>query len=147
MRKFFILGLTIICLFSILTNVFQYKKINDLKEGQKFYDDKFKSDFNGLIESFDLYNGTSILSNECAIKNSVSAIENLRAIREFTSYKEDKSISLMLLSLSEFFVLKSNEFVNANINEVKKYLIDISNGLDDKQRIDNFNTFLWQKIK
>lgn len=100
-----------------------------------------------LIKNFDFYNGTGALSNECAIKNSVSSVENLSALREFTSYKENKSLSLMFLYLSEFFVLNSNEFVHITISDVKKYLIDISNGLDDNQRIDNFNYFLYQKIR
>lgn len=147
MKKIFIISLTLICMFSILINIFQYKKISDLKQNQKFYDNKFKDGFNNLIDSFGFYDGKRTLSNECAIKNTVDSIESLKSIREFTSYKENKSLSLMLLYLNEFFVLKSNEFINADINDVKKYLTDISNRLDDKNVMDNFNNYLWQKLK
>lgn len=146
MGKKLIIVLSLICLASVLLNGYQYKKSMELKQDQKFYDEKYKNDINDLVKTFDLYT-TGGLSNECAIKNSVSAVESMETIREFTSYKNNKSLSLMGLYLSDFFILKSNEFINKNVNEVKGYLMEISKGLDDNQKIDNLNSYLWEKIK
>jgi hypothetical protein len=148
MKKVSILLLAFICFISLFGNVIQYKKISSLEKDTKFYNERYKSDFKELIESIDMCKGLKTsLSNENAIKNSVLVVTRLASDRTFSKYANNKSLSLMELYLSEFFVLEPNEFINKNINDVKEYLIDISKDLSSSQKIDNFNNFLWQYVK
>lgn len=146
MRKRLIIGLILICLLSVSINMFQFYKMSKYKTEEKFYTEVFQNDFNSLDESFDLYNGSDALSNESAIKNSITIVENLKSIRGFTSYKDNKYISEMLLYLSEFFVLNSNQYINENVNKIRPQLKDISKNLNDENTLRNFNIVLWKMV-
>lgn len=126
MRKRLMIGLIIICLLSVSINVFQFYKINNYKTEKKFYTGMFQKDFDSLDKSFDFYNGSGELSNESAIKNSITIVENLNSIRDLSSYRDNKSISEMLLYLSQFFVLNSNQYINENIDKIRPQLKVIS---------------------
>jgi hypothetical protein len=138
--------LIIICTLSISINILQYSKISNYNKQEKFYTKMFQNDFNELITSFNLYNGSGALSNESAIKNSASIVANLGSIRSLTSYGQSKSMSEMLLYLSEYFVLNSNEVINKDINEIKPQLQSISKTLNDEEKIKNLNIILWKRV-
>ncbi len=55
-------------------------------------------------------------------------------------------MSEMLLYLSQFFVLNSNEFINKNINKIKPQLDNISKNLADEKAIKDFNVMLWKMV-
>jgi len=141
--------ITIILIFiiSITSNILQFSKISNYNKQEKLYNKTFENDFNSLIISFGYYNGTnSVLTNENAIKNSVGIVGNLNTIRGLTSYKQSKLMSEMLLYLSEFFVLNSNEFVNKNIDKIKPQLYNISKNLTDEKLIKDLNVVLWKMV-
>jgi hypothetical protein len=127
MRKRLMIGLILICLLSVSINVFQFYKMNNYKTEEKFYTEMFQDKFDNLDKSFDLYNGSGALSNESAIKNSITIVENLNSIRSLSSYKDNKYISEMLLYLSQFFVVNSNQYINENA-------------------IKDFNIVLWKMV-
>lgn len=146
-EKKIIIALIFICILPISVKIFQFNKISNYYKEEKFYTEEFQSDFNDLIVGFDYYDGrTSALSNESAIKNSVSAVAALGSIMHFTAYRQSKPMSEMLLYLSQFFVLNSNEFVNKNIDIIKPQLDSISKNLTDDKAIKNFNIILWKMI-
>jgi hypothetical protein len=127
MRKRLMIGLILICLLSVSINVFQFYKMNNYKTEEKFYTEMFQDKFDNPDKSFDLYNGSGALSNESAIKNSITIVENLNSIRSLSSYKDNKYISEMLLYLSQFFVVNSNQYINENA-------------------IKDFNIVLWKMV-
>ncbi|MBL4933229.1 hypothetical protein [Clostridium paridis] len=139
MNKRIINGLILVCLLLVLINLFQFYRVNTYKRIEKSNTQKFQEDFNILDKSFDLYNSSSTLSNESAIKNSVSIVGELDSLRSLSSYKENKSISEMLLYLSQFFVLNSNQYVTENINKIRPKLKEISKNLNDENTIKEFN--------
>jgi len=53
--------------------------MNNYKTEEKSYTEMFQNDFVSLDKSFDLYNGAGALSNESAIKNSITIVENLKS--------------------------------------------------------------------
>jgi hypothetical protein len=146
MRKRLMIGLILICLLSVSINVFQFYKMNNYKTEEKFYTEMFQDKFDNLDKSFDLYNGSGALSNESAIKNSITIVENLNSIRSLSSYKDNKSISEMLLYLSQFFVVNSNQYINENIDKIRPQLKDISKNLNDENAIKDFNIVLWKMV-
>jgi hypothetical protein len=146
MRKRLMMGLILICLLSVSINVFQFYKMNNYKTEEKFYTEMFKDNFYNLDKSFDLYNGSGALSNESAIKNSITIVENLNSIRSLSSYKDNKSISEMLLYLSQFFVINSNQYITENIDKIRPQLKDISKNLNDENAIKDFNIVLWKMV-
>jgi hypothetical protein len=146
MRKRLMIGLILICLLSLSINVYQFYKINNYKTEEKFYTEMFQNNFDSLDKSFDLYNGLGALSNESAIKNSIAIVENLNSIRGLSSYRDNKSISEMLLYLSQFFVLNSNQYINVNIDKIRPQLKDISKNLNDENAIKSFNSVLWKMV-
>jgi hypothetical protein len=146
MRKRLMIGLILICLLSVSINVFQFYKMNNYKTEEKFYTEMFQDKFDNLDKSFDLYNGSGALSNESAIKNSITIVENLNSIRSLSSYKDNKSISEMLLYLSQFFVINSNQYINENIDKIRPQLKDISKNLNDENAIKDFNVVLWKMV-
>ena len=147
LKKKIMLTLILICILSISTNIFQYNKIINYNNQEKFYTEMFQNDFKGLVVGFDYYSGTtSALSNESAIKNSVSTVDALNSIRDLTSYRSSKPMSNMLLYLNMFFVLNSNEFINKNMDEIKPQLISISKNLNDEKAIENFNIIFWKMV-
>jgi hypothetical protein len=146
MRKWLMIGLILICLLSVSINVFQFHKMNTYKTEEKSYTEMFQNDFDSLDKSFDLYNGAGTLSNESAIKNSITIVENLDSIRVLSSYKDNKSISEMLLCLSQFFVLNPDQYINENIDKIRPQLKAISKNLNDENAIKNFNIALWKMV-
>lgn len=146
MRKKIILGLILVCILSISANMLQFYKLKKYKAQEKFYTEMFRNEFDSLKKSFDLYSGSGTLSNESAIKNSVSIVENLKSIRGLTSYRENRSLSEMLLYLSQFFVLNSNQYINENIDKIRPQLNLISKNLDDEKSIKDFNAILWKMV-
>lgn len=147
MRKNMVIGLTLICILSIFINVFQFYKMKNYKNEEKFYTKMFENDFNSLIVGFDYYNGTtSALSKESAIKNSGSTVGTLGTIRDLTSYRQNKPMSEMLLYLSEFFVMNSDTYINENIDKIRPQLELISKNLNDEQTIKNLNPILWKMV-
>jgi hypothetical protein len=146
MRKRLMIGLILICLLSVSINVFQFYKMNNYKTEEKFYTEMFQDKFDNLDKSFDLYNGSGALSNESAIKNSITIVENLNSSRSLSSYKDNKSISEMLLYLSQFFVVNSNQYINENIDKIRPQLKDISKNLNDENAIKDFNIVLWKMV-
>lgn len=146
MKKKSIIGLILVCILSVLINIFQFYKIKEYKSNEKYYTQMFKQNFDVLEQSFDLYNGSGALTNESAIKNSVSIVENLKSIRELSSYKENKATSEMLLYLSQFFVLNSDAYINENIDKVKSQLKEVSKDLDNEKSIKDFNEVLWKMV-
>jgi len=146
LRKKITVALLFICILLIATNIFQFNKISNYNKQEKLNTEIFQNDFNSLIKSFDLYNGSSALSNESAIKNSASIVASLGSLRSLTSYGQSKYMSEMLLYLSQFFVLKSNEIINKDINEIKPQLQSISKNLNDDKAIKNFNIMLWKRV-
>lgn len=146
MKKKSIIGLILVCILSVLINIFQSYKIKEYKSNEKYYTQMFKQNFDVLEQSFDLYNGSGALTNESAIKNSVGIVENLKSIRELSSYRENKATSEMLLYLSQFFVLNSDEYINENIDKVKSQLKEVSKDLDNEKSIKDFNEVLWKMV-
>jgi hypothetical protein len=146
MRKSTVIGLILICLISVSVNMFQFYKIKSYKSEERFYNDKFKSNFDDLQKSFDLYNESGALSNDSAIKNSVAIVQDLKSIRELSSYKDSKPLSEMLLYLSEFFVIKSDQYINENLDKIRPQLKIISNNLNDENSIKEFNSSLWKLV-
>jgi hypothetical protein len=146
MRKRLMIGLILICLLSVSINVFQFYKMNNYKTEEKFYTEMFQDKFDNLDKSLDLYNGSGALSNESAIKNSITIVENLNSIRSLSLYKDNKSISEMLLYLSQFFVVNSNQYINENIDKIRPQLKDISKNLNDENAIKDFNIVLWKMV-
>ena len=142
MKKRIIIGLILICMLSVSINVFQFYKMENYKNQEKFYTEIFQKDFDSLEKSFDLFNDPGSLSNESAIKNSVSIVENLKSIRDLSSYRENKSISELVLYLSQFFVLNSDQYINENIDRVRLQLKAISKNLNDEKAIKDFNMVL-----
>lgn len=138
------IGLILICMISISINVFQFYKMKDYKNQEKVYTEMFQKDFETLEKSFDLFNGSSALSNESAIKNSVSIVENLKSIRHLSLYRESRAISELLLYLSRFFVLNSDQYINENIDKVRPQLKTISKNLNDENYVKDFNMVLWK---
>jgi hypothetical protein len=146
MRKRLMIGLILICLLSVSINVFQFYKMKNYKTEEKFYTEMFQDEFDNLDKSLDLYNGSGALSNESAIKNSITIVENLNSIRSLSLYKDNKSISEMLLYLSQFFVVNSNQYINENIDKIRPQLKDISKNLNDENAIKDFNIVLWKMV-
>lgn len=146
MKKKSIIGLILVCILSVLINIFQFYKTKEYKSNEKYYTQMFKQNFDALEQSFDLYNGSGALTNESAIKNSVSIVENLKSIRELSSYRENKATSEMLLYLSQFFVLNSDAYINENIDKVKSQLKEVSKDLDNEKSIKDFNEVLWKMV-
>lgn len=146
MREKMVIGLILICLISISTNVFQFYKIEHYKTEEKFYNEKFQNDFNNLEKSFTLYNASGALSNESAIKNSVTIVEELNTIRDLSSYRDNKPLSEMLLYLSQFFVMNSNQYINNNIDKIRPQLKYISKNLNDEKSIKDLNIVLWKMV-
>ncbi|MCB2291616.1 hypothetical protein LGK97_18035 [Clostridium sp. CS001] len=144
MIKRIMIGLILICMISISINVFQFYKMKDYKKQEKVYTEMFQKDFETLEKSFDLFNGSGALSNESAIKNSVSIVENLKSIRHLSLYRESRSISELLLYLSQFFVLNSDQYINENIDKVRPQLKTISKNLNDENYVKDFNMVLWK---
>ena len=68
---------------SVSINVFQFYRMKNYKNQEKSYTEIFQKDFDSLEKSFDLFNDPGTLSNESAIKNSVSIVENLNSIKDF----------------------------------------------------------------
>lgn len=146
MGKRLVTGLMAICILSVTINVCLFYKLNNYKTEKKFYTEKFQKDFDSLDKSFDLYNGSGALSNESAIKNSIAVVEDLNSIRSLTSYGDSKPISEMLLYLSEFFVMNSNQYINENIEKIRPQLKAISKNINDVKAIKSFNNDLWKMV-
>lgn len=147
MRKKMMILLTLVCIFSILINAFQFYKMKNYENREKIYTKMFQDDFNKLIVGFNYYDGkTSALSNESAIKNSVSTVEAIASIRELTSFRQSKPMSEMLLYLSEFFVMNSDKYINENIDKIRPQLEVISKNLNDEKAINNLNSVLSKMI-
>lgn len=146
MSKRIIIGLIIICMLSVSINVFQFYKMKMYKTEEKFYTERFQNNFYDLDKSFDLYNGSGALSNENAIKNSVSIVAELDSVRRLSSYRWNIQISEMLLYLSQFFVLNSNQYINENIDKLRPQLKDVSKNLNNEKTIKDFNIELWKMI-
>ncbi|MBL4935026.1 hypothetical protein JK636_04550 [Clostridium sp. YIM B02515] len=143
MKKRILIVLTLICLVSIITNIFQFNRIRKYNSDERFYTTAVENSFKGFIAGLDYYDGkTSALSNESAIKNSVSAVAGIRNIAPLSSYKDNKPLSLMLLNLDMFFVMESNEYINKNIDSIKPQLTNISKNLNDEKAITELNTVL-----
>ena len=140
------IALIIICILSISVNIFQFNKISNYNKQVENYNVMFQNDFNSLIKSFDLYNGLAGLSNDSAIKNSASIVANLSSIRSVSSYRQNKPLSEMMLYLSEFFVLNTNEVINKDIDEIKTQLLSVSKNLNDETVIKDFNIILWKRV-
>jgi len=135
------LVLLIFLIGSIGVNLFLFL---NLKKDRDFLDSKFRSDFGGISQSIDLFEGVS-LTNETAIKNSVEIVSSLSSIYPYTSYKENKELGQMLFNLKKFMVLESNKKVNDNTSMLKDYLTKIENNLDNKALIAEFSNFLVSK--
>jgi 5-bromo-4-chloroindolyl phosphate hydrolysis protein len=52
----------------------------------------------------------------------------------------------MLLYLSQFFVLNSNQYINENIDKIRPQLKAISKNLNGEDAIKDFNTVLWKMV-
>ncbi len=146
MSKKIVIGLILICLLLVSTNVFQFYKMKSYKSEEGFYTEKFRNDFNDLEKSFDLYDGSGTLSNESAIKNSITIVQDLNSIRALSLYRDSKPLSEMLLYLSQFFVLNSDQYINENIDKIRPQLRDIAKNLNDDKTIKEFNIVLWKMI-
>jgi hypothetical protein len=146
MREKTVIGLILVCLLSVSINVFQFYKINTYKAEERLYTEKFQKGFDDLEKNFDLYNGSGALSNESAIKNSVTIIQDLNSIRALSSYRDSKSLSEMLLYLSQFFVVKSDQYINENIDKIRPQLKTIAKNLNDENSIKEFNSILWKIV-
>lgn len=146
MKKGIAIALIFIFILSISVNIFQFNKINNYNKQVKVYTEMFENDFNSLIKSFDLYNGSVALTNESAIKNSASIVAKLGSLRSLSSYGQSKPMSEMLLYLSEFFVLNSTEAIIKDIDEIKPQLLCISKNLNDERVIKDFNIILWKRV-
>lgn len=143
MKKNILIILTLSCIILIFTNLFQFNRIKQYATEEKSYTESFENYFNSFIDSLNYYDGeTSVLSNECAIKNSISIISSVRNKCLLSKYKDNKPLSLMLLNLDKFFVMNSNEFINNNINNIKPLLTNISKNLNDEKSITELNLLL-----
>lgn len=143
MKRKIIIALFLICIVSIPTNVFQFYKIEQYSNQQRFYTVAVESDFKAFITVLDYYDGkTSALSNESAIKNSVSAISSIRNEMLISKYKDNRPLSEMLMYLDMFLVMESDEYINKNINSIKPQLTNISKNLNDEKAIIELNFVL-----
>lgn len=93
-----------------------------------------------------MYDGSGTLSNESAIKNSITIVQDLNSIRALSLYRDSKPLSEMLLYLSQFFVLNSDQYINENIDKIRPQLRDIAKNLNDDKTIKEFNIVLWKMI-
>ncbi|MFL0268077.1 hypothetical protein [Candidatus Clostridium radicumherbarum] len=146
MKRKIIIVLFLICIVSISTNVFQFYKIEQYSNQQKFYTVAVESGFKSFITGLDYYDGkTSALSNESAIKNSVSTISSISNKMLISKYKDNRPLSEMLMYLDMFFVMESDEYINKNINSIKPQLTNISKNLNDEKAIIELN-FVLKKL-
>jgi hypothetical protein len=146
MKKGIVVVLLCMLILSVSFNIFQFIKIGNYNKQVKISTEMFQNNLNNLIESFDLYDGSGTITNESAIKNSAIIVSNLSTLRSSTEYKESIPMSEMLLYLSEFFVLNSNQNINKDINEIKQQLINVSKNIDDEKVIKDFNIVLYKKV-
>ncbi|ERI90316.1 hypothetical protein HMPREF1982_03919 [Clostridiales bacterium oral taxon 876 str. F0540] len=146
MRKKLLIGVVLICVTLFTTNVFQFCKIRQYNADKKFYTDEVENGFDNFVRGLDYYDGkTSMLSNESAIKNSVSAVAAIRNLAPLSKYSSSKPLSEMLMYLDMYFVMESDEYINSNINSIKPYLVSLSSNLDDEKLIKEVNLVL-QKL-
>jgi hypothetical protein len=143
MKRKILIVLILICVVSISTNIFQLYKIRQHNAEEKFYTNVVENGFKGFIQGLDYYDGkTTPLSNESAIKNSVSAVASIRSITPLSAYKNNKPLSLMLLNLDMFFVMETDEYINKSLESIKPQLINISKNLNDEKAITELNNVL-----
>jgi hypothetical protein len=135
--------LVLICIVSILINIYQFYRIKKYNIEEKFYTQAVESDFKSFIIGLDYYDGkTTQISNQSAIKNSVSTISSIRCKSLLSAYRNNKQLSVMLLYLDMFFVMESNEFIDQNIEDIKPQLVQISKNLNDENTINELNLIL-----
>ncbi|GFZ33037.1 hypothetical protein CSC2_35630 [Clostridium zeae] len=143
MKKRILIILLLVCFLSIVTNIFQFNRIRKYNTEECLYTATVENSFKEFIAGLDYYDGKATpLSNESAIKNSVSAVAGMRNIAPLSSYKDNKQLSLMLLNLDMFFVMESSEYINDNVKTIKPQLTNISKNLNDEKAISELNTVL-----
>lgn len=131
-----------VCAVSIVLNILQFISI----EQQRLYNNKkFINNLSTLSDLFKAYpDGINLKDKQLQRLNSY--ISQMQITINNTSYKNKKSLSLMMQQLGQFLFMCSNEKLDKYIHQVSQNLYPIQNQLDDRSKIDDFNNFLLDVI-
>jgi len=134
--------LCFVCAVSIVLNILQFISI----EQQSLYNNKkFINDLSTLSDLFKAY-PDGINPKDKQLQRLNSYISQMQITINSTSYKNKKSLSLMMQQLGQFLFMCSNEKIDKYIHQVSLKLYPIQNQLNDRNQIDDFNNFLLDVI-